>query len=104
MTDEWTTLTDEQLAEVAHRDLQGQGAPVEAMRRLRIAIENLSVSSDNYARRMRRWTRRWTVAIVFLTLIQVIAAGVAIIAAFPIIKEWLYLVTLAWPQAVAHFL
>jgi hypothetical protein len=40
MTDEWTTLTDEQLAEVAHRDVQGQGAPVEAMRRLRIAIEN----------------------------------------------------------------
>jgi hypothetical protein len=84
VTDEWTTLTDEQLAEVAHRDLQGQGAPVEAMRRLRIAIENLSVSSDNYARRMRRWTRRWTVAIVFLTLIQVMAAAVAIIAAFPI--------------------
>ena len=63
MTDEWTTLTDEQLAEVAHRDLQGQGAPVEAMRRLRIAIENLSVGSDNYALRMRRWTRRWTIVL-----------------------------------------
>ena len=49
VTDEWNTLSDEQLAEVAHRDLQGRGAWVEAMRRLRIAIENLSVSSDNSA-------------------------------------------------------
>ena len=104
MTDEWTTLTDEQLAEVAHRDVQGQGAPVEAMRRLRIAIENLSVSSDNYALRMRRWTRRWTIVVVFLTLIQVMAVAAGIIAAFSTIKEWFYQVTLAWPHGAAHFL
>ena len=99
VTDEWRALTDEQLAEVAHRDLQGQGAPVEAMRRLRIALENLSVSSDNYARQMRRWT----IVVVFLTLVQAIAAAAVIIAAFPIIiaaflviKAWFHLLITTW--------
>jgi len=92
VTDEWRTLTDEQLAEVAHRDVQGQGAPVEAMRRLRIAIEKLSVSSDNSARQMLRWT----VAVVFLTLVQAIAAVAAIIAAFPVIKAWFHPIITAW--------
>jgi heme A synthase len=69
------------------------------MRRLRIAIENLSVSSDNYARQMRRWT----IVVVFLTLVQAIAAAAVIIAAFPIIiaaflviKAWFHLLITIW--------
>ena len=96
MTDEWSILTDEQLAEVAHRDLQGRGAWVEAMRRLRIAIENLSVSSNNSARQMRRWIRRWTVVVAFLTLVQAIAAAATIMATFPRIEAWLHQVIMPW--------
>ena len=84
VTDEWQALTDEQLAEVAHQDLRGQGAPVEAMRRLRVAIEKLNVNSDNPARLMSRFT----IVVVFLTLVQAIAAVAAIIAAFPVIQAW----------------
>src|SRR5215470_11559149 len=39
MANEWVDLSDEKLARVAQDGLQGQGAPVEAMRRLRVAIE-----------------------------------------------------------------
>jgi hypothetical protein len=52
MSDEWRALTDEKLAHVAQDGLQGQGAPVEAMRRLRVAIETASGKSDTYSRRM----------------------------------------------------
>jgi hypothetical protein len=59
------------------RGLQGQGAPVEAMRRLRVAIEQLSAKSDTYSRRM--W---WlTIILTVLTLVQAIAA-------IPVIKAW----------------
>ncbi|MGA8653075.1 MAG: hypothetical protein WB677_21125 [Xanthobacteraceae bacterium] len=92
MTDEWRALTDEQLAEVAHQDLQGRGASVEAMRRLRVAMEELSVSSNNSARLMLRFT----IVVVFLTLVQAIAAIASIIAAFPVIKAWLHPVIKAW--------
>ncbi len=52
MTDQWMHLRDEELAEIAQRGLQGQGAPVEAMRRLRLAIENTGKKGDIYSRRM----------------------------------------------------
>jgi hypothetical protein len=77
VTNEWKELTDEKLAKIAQDGLQGQGAPVEAMRRLRGAIEKLSASSDSYARRML-W---WTIAVAALTLVQAIAA-------FPVIRAW----------------
>jgi hypothetical protein len=35
VTNEWKELTDEKLAKIAQDGLQGQGAPVEAMRRNR---------------------------------------------------------------------
>ena len=53
MTNEWSELTDEKLARIAQEGLQGQGAPVEAMRRLRVAIEQSSAKSDVYSRRIR---------------------------------------------------
>ena len=88
MTDEWKRQTDEKLAKIARDDLQGQGAPVEAMRRLRVAIENASASSDRHARRMLGLT----VVIAVLTLVQAVAV-VPIIngwfnALVPIIKTW----------------
>jgi len=79
MTNEWTELTDEKLARIAQDGLQGQGAPVEAMRRLRVAIEQSSAKSDVYSRRMF-WL---TVILTVLTVVQVIAA-------IPIIKAWIY--------------
>jgi hypothetical protein len=70
-------LTDDQLADIAQQGLQGQGAPVEAMRRLRVALEQLSGKSDTYSRRM--W---WlTIILTVLTLVQAIAA-------IPVIKAW----------------
>ena len=45
MTDQWINLRDSELAEIAQRGLQGQGAPVEAMRRLRVAIENADTAA-----------------------------------------------------------
>ena len=82
MTDEWRKLSDEELARIAQDGLQGQGAPVEAMRRLRVAIEKSSVKSDVYSRRMF-WL---TIVLIILTLVQVIAAVPAILA---VIKPWL---------------
>jgi hypothetical protein len=45
-------LPDDQLVEVARNDLQGSGPIVEAMRRLRVAIEKSNVESGIYSRRM----------------------------------------------------
>ena len=70
MANEWPKLSDDELARIAQDGLQGQGAPVEAMRRLRNAIERASTKSDTYSRRML-WL---TVAIFLLTAVQVIAA------------------------------
>jgi hypothetical protein len=77
VTNEWTQLSDEKLARIAQDGMQGQGAPVEAMRRLRVAIEEASAKSDTYSRRML-WL---TIVLIVLTLVQVIAA-------VPIIKSW----------------
>ncbi len=79
MTNEWTELTDEKLARIAQDGLQGQGAPVEAMRRLRVAIEQSSAKSDIYSRRML-WPN---IILTVLTVVQVIAAILTI-------KGWIY--------------
>jgi hypothetical protein len=78
MSDEWTRLSDQQLAKVAQDGLQGQGAPVETMRRLRVALERAGESSDRYARRMF-WL---TVIITLLTAVQAISA-------IDVIRNWL---------------
>lgn len=76
MSDEWRALSDEQLARIAQDGLQGQGAPVEAMRRLRVALESASRNSDTYSRRML-WQ---TVVLAVLTLVQVIVVLPTIIS------------------------
>jgi hypothetical protein len=45
--------------------MQGQGATVEAMRRLRVAIEKSSAKSDTYSRRMLLLT----IVLIVLTLV-----------------------------------
>ena len=62
--------TDDRLTAEAESGLRGQGAVVEAMRRLRVGIEGFSTSSDTSARRMF-WL---TIAIVVLTVVQVAEA------------------------------
>jgi hypothetical protein len=79
MTSEWTELTDEKLADVAQQGMQGEGASVEAMRRLRVAVEKSSARSDTFSQRML-WL---TVILAVLTLVQAIAA-------VPIIRAWLH--------------
>lgn len=81
MIDEWQQLSDEKLARIAQDGLQGQGAPVEAMRRLRVAIDTASVKSDTYSRRMLYLT----IVLAILTLVQVIAVGPEIVA---VIESW----------------
>jgi hypothetical protein len=48
----WKDWTDDELADAAQQGMYGQGAQVEAMRRLRTTIEVFSDSSDRYSRRM----------------------------------------------------
>ena len=72
----WEECTDvELIGEAEYRT--GQGAIVEAMRRLRQSIERFSASSDRYSRRML-WLN---IVLTVLTLIQVIAV-------YPVIKKW----------------
>jgi hypothetical protein len=81
MSDEWQALSDEKLARIAQDGLQGQGAPVEAMRRLRVALETASHKSDTYSRRMF-WL---TIVLAVLTLVQVIAVLPTIIS---VVRLW----------------
>ena len=78
MTNEWANLPDDKLAKIAQDGLQRQGAPVEAMRRLRIAIEQASAKSDTYSRRM-----------FWLTVVLAVMTAVQVVAAIPGIEAWL---------------
>ncbi len=81
MSDEWRALSDEKLARIAQDGLQGQGAPVEAMRRLRVALETASRKGDTYSRRM--W---WlTIVLAALTLVQAIAVLPTVIS---VVRSW----------------
>ena len=48
----WKDWTDDELADAAQQGMTGQGAQVEAMRRLKESIVTFSGSSDRYSRRM----------------------------------------------------
>jgi hypothetical protein len=78
MTNQWTELPDDKLAAMAQEGLQGQGAHVEAMRRLRVSIERAGERSDRYSRLM-----------LWLTIILAILTFVQVIAVLPTIKAWL---------------
>jgi hypothetical protein len=74
----WKDWTDDELADAAQQGMTGQGAHVEAMRRLKESIVTFSGSSDRYSRRML-WL---TIVLLILTLVQAIAV-------LPTIKAWL---------------
>jgi len=78
MANEWAVLSDDKLAKIAQEGMQGQGAPVEAMRRLRVAIETAAKKSGTYSRRM-----------VWLTVVLAVMTLVQVIAAIPAIEAWL---------------
>jgi len=73
----WKDWTDDELADAAQQGMTGQGAQVEAMRRLKESIVTFSGSSDRYSRRML-WL---TIVLLILTLVQAIAV-------VPNIKGW----------------
>lgn len=77
MTNEWPSLSEEELARVARDDLQGDGALVEAMRRLRAVIETASAKGDTYSRRMLYLT----IVLTILTIVKVIAVFPAVVSA-----------------------
>jgi hypothetical protein len=72
----WQGQKWEELASEAQTGLRGQGAVVEAMRRLTDRLDAFSKSSDIYAKGMLRLTitTLWlTIVMVLLTIVQVMA-------------------------------
>jgi hypothetical protein len=66
---EWQGQSWDHLASEAQTGLRGQGAVVEAMRRLTDRLDAFSKSSDTYANRML-WL---TIIMLFLTVVQAAA-------------------------------
>ena len=81
MQDEWMALSEDRLAAAAQ---QGPHAQVEAMRRLRVAIELASAKSEIYLRRML-WLN---ITLAIMTFALAIAAIPAVVQAITIIKGW----------------
>lgn len=81
MQDEWTALSEDRLAAAAQ---QGPHAQVEAMRRLRVAIEQASVKNEIYLRRMF-WLN---ITLAIITFALAIAAIPAWVQAIAVIKGW----------------
>ena len=81
MQDEWMALSEDRLAAAAQ---QGPHAQVEAMRRLRVAIEQASVKNEIYLRRM--FWLNITLAIMAFAL--VVAALPAVVQAIAVIEGW----------------
>ncbi len=81
MENEWIGLTDDRLASAAE---QGPHAQIEAMRRLRVAIDRASAQSEMYLRRMF-WLN---VTLTLMTLAMAIAAIPTIIQAIAVVKAW----------------
>jgi hypothetical protein len=68
-------------AQLHHRPYRCRRAPVEAMRRLRVALETASGKGDTYSRRM--W---WlTTVLAALTLVQAIAVLPTVIS---VVRSW----------------
>jgi hypothetical protein len=68
MPKQWTEATDEELVKSAQDGMQGQGAVVEAMRRLRVSTESLKVSTEKYS----SWLVALTVILTVLTIVLVV--------------------------------
>lgn len=82
MANEWIGLTDERLASAAE---QGPHAQIEAMRRLRVAIDRAGAKHEAYLRRMF-WLN---VTLAIMTLAMAIAAIPTIVQAIAVTRGWL---------------
>ncbi len=82
MEDEWMGLSEDRLAAAAQ---QGPHAQVEAMRRLRVAIEKASAKNDIYLRRMF-WLN---ITLTIMTFALAIVAVSTVVQAIAVIKGWL---------------
>ncbi len=80
MTNEWIGLTDDKLASAAE---QGPHAQIEAMRRLRVAIDRASIQNETYVRRMF-WLN---LTLMLMTIVMAIAA-IPTIFQVAVVKAW----------------
>ncbi len=80
--DEWTALSEERLATAAQ---QGPHAQVEAMRRLRVAIEQASARTEVYLRRMF-WLN---ITLTTMTFAMALVAVSTFVQAIAVVKGWL---------------
>jgi hypothetical protein len=75
----YTGQSDDKLAEIAEMGGMSHGAEIEAMHRLRIAIEASSAKTDIYSRR-----RSWLIVILILLIL------VEAVVAADVIKRWFF--------------
>ncbi len=78
--DEWMALSEERLATAAQQGLQ-----VEAMRRLRVAIEQASAKTEVYLRRMF-WLN---ITLAMMTFALAVVAVSTFVQAMAVVKGWL---------------
>jgi hypothetical protein len=82
MEDEWMGLSEDRLAAAAQ---QGPHAQVEAMRRLRVAIDRASAKNELYLRRMF-WLN---ITLMIMTVALAIVAISTVVEAIGVVKGWL---------------
>ncbi len=80
--DEWMALSEERLATAAQ---QGPHAQVEAMRRLRVAIEQASAKAESYLRRMF-WLN---ITLAIMTFALAIVGVSTFVQAIAVVRGWL---------------
>jgi len=78
---EWIGLTDDRLATVAQH---GPHAQIEAMRRLRVAIDRASAKNETYLRRMLVLN----ITLAIMTFALLITAVPTVVQAIVVIKGW----------------
>ena len=82
MENEWAGLSEDRLAAAAQ---QGPHARVEAMRRLRVAIDQASAKNEIYLRRMF-WLN---ITLAIMTFVLAIVAVSTVVQAVAVVKGWL---------------
>ena len=81
MENEWMGLSEDRLAAAAQ---QGPHAQVEAMRRLRVAIDQASAKNETYLRRMF-WLN---ITLAIMTFALAIVAVSTVVQAIAVVKGW----------------
>ncbi len=78
---EWIGLTDDRLATVSQH---GPHAQIEAMRRLRVAIDRASAKNETYLRRMLVLN----ITLAIMTFALLITAIPTVVEAIAVVKGW----------------